>query len=179
MNSIKTQKNAVYPAVLIFLTALLALLGLQAINRFDNKYTRKADTTQDGAVILPEGGVSFLVDGFQLYPDLLLSPADFTPDSPSSLPPHYEVWAGQYPNLASFHDDGNAYGISTWRLLLRGKGQVSLYLQEPLCAFRVFIDGRDLGGSGEVLPEKYRPLIRDSVYSFEEMCIRDSDHSSH
>lgn len=182
MNSIKAQKNVVYPAVLIFLTALLTLLGLQAINRFDNKYTRKADTSQDGAVILPESGVSFLVNGFELYPDLLLSPADFTPDSPSSLPPHYEAWAGQYPNLASFHDNGNAYGISTWRLILRGKGQTSLYLQEPLCASRVFIDGRDLGGSGEVLPEKYRPLIRDSVYSFEadgetEIIIQTANYS--
>ncbi len=27
---------------------------------------------------------------------------------------------------------------------------MSLYLQEPLCAARVFVDGKDLGGSGSV-----------------------------
>ena len=73
-----------------------------------------------------------------------------------------------------------AYGAATYRLRIKGEGMAALYLQEPLCAARVFVDGRDLGGPGEVgdvyeaggadmdrgQAGSYRPLIRDTVYSF-------------
>ncbi len=112
------------------------------------------------------------------------SPDDFSSEARS----YYNTWAGEYPNLALFHADQNPYGISTWRLHLQGSGNVLLYLQEPLCAARVYVDGICLGETGNVssgnYPSKdsYSPLIKDTVYSFSlddetELIIQTANYS--
>lgn len=141
---------------------LLSLLGLLTLTQYDNKYITKAVLAQDNFCVIPEKGYCSLVDGWELYPDRLLSPEDFSGEKTS----YYSTWAGEYPNLALFHDDRNPYGVSTWRLRLSGHGDVLLDLQEPLCAARVYVDGICLGETGHVSPEDYAPLIRDTVYSF-------------
>lgn len=140
----------------------ISLLGLFAITRYDNKYSKKAMLTQDNFCVIPEKGYCSLVDGWELYPDLLLTPDDFS----SETQPYYPVWAGEYPNLSLFHEDGNPYGTATWRLRLRGSGDVLLYLQEPLCASKVYVNQTCLGGTGQVSSEHYTPLIKDTAYSF-------------
>lgn len=152
-----------FRAVLILLgAAVLTLAGLSFVTRYDNKYIAKARLAQDQFVDIPGNGCYTLVDGWTIYPDVLLSSADFAAGTDSG----YGTWAGEYPNLSHFHEDGNPYGIATWRLLLRGEGMVTLCLPELPCASRVYVNGRDLGGTGDVSPESYAPLIRDSFYSF-------------
>lgn len=172
-------KSAFHTILAITGTIILSLLGLWAITRYDNKYISKAALTQDNLCIIPEKGYCSLVDGWELYPDLLLFPEDFTSGTHS----YYSTWAGEYPNLALFHEDRNPYGVSTWRLRLTGNGNVLLYLQEPLCAARVYADGLCLGETGVVsttndFPAEnyvsgencfggsYAPLIKDTTYSF-------------
>lgn len=160
-------------------TIILTLLGLSTIIRYDNKYITKAEFTQDNLSIVPENGCCALVDGWELYPDALLFSSDFLSDPPS----YYPTWTGQYPNLALFHEDKNPYGTSTWRMHLKGNGNiVTLYLQEPLCAAKVYINGRCLGGTGDVSSETYSPLIKDTFYSFyleneSELIIQTANYS--
>ncbi len=160
-------------------TIIFTLVGLSTITSYDNKYITKAAFTQDNFAIVPENGFCSLVDGWELYPDVLLSPNDFLSDAPS----YYPAWAGQYPNLSLFHEDKNPYGISTWRIHLKGnKNIVTLYLQEPLCAAKVYLDGKCLGGTGEVSFENYSPLIKDTFYSFyldeeSELIIQTANYS--
>ena len=142
---------------------LVTLAVMRLLSVYDNKYTKKAPVAQDNIAMIPESGCCFLVDGWELYPDRP-SPVDF---AAGALPsPRYLTWAGQYPNLSAFHTDSDPYGSATYRLHLNGSGTVSLYLPEPLCAAHVFVDGQSLGGPGEVMPDQYSPLIRDTVYSF-------------
>lgn len=141
---------------------IVSLLGLLAVTHYDNKYITKAPLIQGGLCTIPEKGYCALVDGWELYPDTLLSPEDFS----SEKRPYYDTWAGQYPNLSLFHEDNNPYGTSTWRLRLQGNGSVLLYLQEPLCAAKVYVDGLCLGKTGKVSPGNYAPLIKDAAYSF-------------
>ncbi|MBD5502816.1 MAG: HAMP domain-containing histidine kinase [Lachnospiraceae bacterium] len=173
-------KSAFHTILLIAGTIILSLLGLLTITHHDNKYITKAALTQDNLCIIPEKGYCSLVDGWELYPDLLLFPEDFTDKTPS----YYSTWAGEYPNLSLFHENKSPYGVATWRLHLTGSGNVLLYLQEPLCAARVYVDGLCLGETGEVpygehssngdnssggdysLREEYSPLIKDTAYSF-------------
>lgn len=143
-------------------TIALTLLGLSAAARYDNKYIAKAPLTQDGFSVIPENGYCSLVDGWELYPDVLLFPEDFASDAPSG----YRTWAGEYPNLSLFHEDRNPYGVATWRLFLQGNGTVTLYLQEPLCDVSVYINGQFLGGTENLSPENYSPLLRDTSYCF-------------
>lgn len=142
--------------------AFLTLAGLWAVTRYDNKYIAKAPLTQDDFLQIPENGYVCLVDGWELYPDILLSPADFV----SGTGPCYHTWAGEYPNLAAFHADKSPYGTATWRLHLQGESMVTLYLPELLCASGVYVNGAYLGGTGEVSPDSYAPFVRDSFYSF-------------
>ena len=163
----KLPKAVTRIILLMICAAILSLSGLITLYRVDNKYTAKTDMVQEHVTLLPADGAAFLVDGWELYPDRLLMPEDFSDKTPF---PGYTVWAGEYPNLSLFHTDGNLYGAATYRLHIKGDGMAALYLQEPLCAARVFADGRDLGGPGEVgavgEADGYRPLIRDTVYSF-------------
>lgn len=155
-------KSFVIAVLAIAGTIVFTLLGLLTITRYDNKYIAKATIIQDNLCLIPETGCCSLVDGWELYPDVLLTPDDF-----SSEPlPYYRTWAGEYPNLALFHEDQNPYGVSTWRLHLQGSGNVTLYIQEPLCAAKVYVGGQCFGGPGEVSSENYSPLIRDTAYSF-------------
>ncbi len=158
-----TSKNMLRSSLLMAVTVLCTLFCLWLFTLYDNKYTLKAEIAQANTVLLPENGLRYLVDGWEIYPDSLLSPADF---SAESLPLHYDTWAGEYANLSPFHEDGNPYGTATYRIKLKGQGMMSLYLQEPLCASRVFVNGQELGGTGNVEPEDYRPIVRDTVYSF-------------
>ena len=145
-------------------TIMISLLGLLTITRYDNKYITKAALTQDNLCTVPEKGYCSLVDGWELYPDVLLLSEDFS----SATQSYYNTWAGEYPNLALFHEDKNPYGTSTWRLHLQGNGNTLLYLQEPLCAARIYVDGHYLGETGDVAFDihNYTPLIKDTAYSF-------------
>lgn len=161
-------KSTVQTILIIAGTIIVSLLGLLMITRYDNKYITKAVLTQDNLCNIPQKGYYSLVDGWELYPDILLFPDDFASKEQS----YYSTWAGEYPNLSLFHEDQNPYGISTWRLHLQGNGNVLLYLQEPLCAARVYVNGVCLGESGKVpsdnysSKENYSPLIKDTSYSF-------------
>lgn len=157
-----SQNYVLRAALLLAAAAIVTLAGLRAITRYDNKYIAKAPLTQGAFAQIPEKGFCSLVDGWLLYPDALLSPADFV----SHTEPAYLTWAGEYPNLSSFHADKNPYGTATYRLRLQGEGIATLYLPELPCASRVYVNGQYLGKTGEVSPESYTPLIRDSFYSF-------------
>ena len=71
----------------LFLLSAVFLLGTAAIGllfRFDNKYTA-ALPGGDGYNVLPaqSDGVSFLVDGWEVYPGQLLEPSHWETGSPS------------------------------------------------------------------------------------------------
>lgn len=171
-------KSAVQTILVIAGAIILTLSGLLTVTRFDNKYITKAAVTQGNLCVIPEKGYCALVDGWELYPDLLLFPDDFS----SGTHPLYNTWAGEYPNLSLFHEDKNPYGVSTWRLRLKGRGSVLLYLQEPLCASRIYVNGLCLGETGNVSSVCYSPLIKDSVYSFSidgeaELVIQTANYS--
>ncbi|MDE7231531.1 MAG: sensor histidine kinase, partial [Lachnospiraceae bacterium] len=157
-------KTAIQTILVTAGTIMISLLGLLTVTRYDNKYITKAALTQDNLCIVPEKGYCSLVDGWELYPDVMLFPEDFSSGTQS----YYKTWAGEYPNLALFHEDKNPYGTSTWRLHLQGNGNVLLYLQEPLCAARIYVDGQCLGETGDVSfdIDNYTPLIKDTSYSF-------------
>lgn len=171
--------KSIFRSILVIIgTVLITLLGLSIITGYDNKYITKVPVTQDHLAIIPENDCFALVDGWELYPDMLLNPEDFA----KGTIPCYRTWAGEYPNLALFHADHNPYGISTWRIRLTGKGTAMLYLQEPLCTAKVYADGHFLGETGTTSPDSYMPLIRDSVYAFSlngetELVIQTANYS--
>lgn len=173
------RKKTAVPFLTIIIAVFFTLAGIRLLARYDNKYTKTTPYTQDYISVIPEKGISFLVHGWEIYPDQLLFPEDFADGVPSG---RQMTWIGQYPNLSAFHADGNPYGCATYRLLLQGNGPVTLYLPEPLCAASVFVDQTSLGGPGETAPDAYAPLVRDTAYSFSihgeaQLVIQTSNYS--
>lgn len=172
------SKYIVRTALIFTIAAGITLAALSFLIRYDNKYIVKSPLAQEDFLQVPQKGCYSLVDGWELYPDQLLEPEDFSSVSGSC----YSIQAGVYPNLSLFHNDKNPYGTATWRLCLAGSGMAALYLPELLCASRVYVNGQELGGAGDVSPESYEPLIRDLFVSFPlsdktELVIQTSNYS--
>ena len=155
------SKSVIVSIIVIISVVFLTLISLQFVYNFDNKYNSISQNNQEDITIIQDGNVDFLVNGWELYPDILLEPSDF---SGEQYHEHYKIWIGQYANLSPFHQDKNPYGVSTYRILLSGDGISTLYLQEAFCATRLFVDGVEIGGNGSV--SDYSPYIKDSVFSF-------------
>lgn len=133
---------------------------------YDNKYTDRVPVSQDGILSVTRqnlaAGVS-LADGWELYPDRLLSPSEL---SAGDIRPT-DAFVGEYLTLSSFHSDGDPYGSATWRLRFSysgPEGTASLLLPEVFCAFRLYINGRLAAECGSTQP--YAPFVRDTAVSF-------------
>ena len=171
------SKNVITSIVVIILAVLLTLISLQIIYIFDNKYNSIWKNNQDDITNISGSDVNFLVNGWELYPDKLLEPTDF---SNGKYNEKYKTWIGQYPNLSLFHHDKNPYGVATYRIFLSGEGINTLYLQEPFCATRIFVDGVEIAGNGVI--SEYSPHIKDTLVSFSvnektELIIQTANYS--
>lgn len=87
------------------IAAVMTLIFLSVLYRFDNKYTIKTNITQDRTVLVPNGQICYLTDGWEFYPDKLLTPQDF--DDPTLEATARSVAIGDDPNLSRFHEDAN------------------------------------------------------------------------
>ena len=161
MNKRIFSKNVIISVLVMVLVAFLTVTSLRFIYKVDNKYTMTTENNQENFTIIQHETVDFLVDGWELYPDVLLEPSDF---SDEIIQTKYKTWIGQYPNLSAFHHDKNPYGVATYRLFLSGNGISTIYMQEPFCATRIFVDGVEIEGNGSVTD--YSPHVKDIVFSF-------------
>lgn len=107
--------------ICMFLTACILAAGAFAfLFRYDNKYTARATVSQDGIVLLDcarldQNQLTYLADGWELHPNVLLSPQELT--AKSNMQQH--IFIGQYANFAKFNHDSSPYGVATYRLRLK------------------------------------------------------------
>lgn len=144
-----------------FMVVVCALFAVMFF--FDNKY-RTVLPGGAGYNVLEEDWQepAFLVDGWEYYPDQLLTPKDF---EGTSLPGAQIVYIGQYGNFSAAL--GTAYGQATYRIVLENRGparQLALYLPELLCAGNIYINGNLVGQQGSLEP--YSPRVMDGLYGF-------------
>ena len=148
---------------------LLALTALHLLYITDNKYNKDSCDIQDGVLLIDtqavcSGSPVYLTEGWEVYPDRLLSPEDF----PSSVDEksHITIRIGDYLNFAGFHEGHSPHGLATYRLRLASRqdtGGLVVYLPEVFSACRVFINGRETAVQGSLQP--YSPLVRDLTLS--------------
>ena len=92
MEKKKLPKTVTRVIALMICAAFLSLSGLAILYRVDNKYTAKAEMVQEHVTLLPVSGTAFLVDGWEFYPDRLLTPGGLF--SSNSLSPIYGLGRG-------------------------------------------------------------------------------------
>lgn len=153
--------------VLFLLACLAAAAFFLFLYYYDNKYTARAPVSQEGIVIpdtvsLDADRPVYLADGWELYPDVLLSPDEIADTDIQPVP----TFIGQRLNFSSFHSDGSPYGQATYRLRLRSGNGPALYnvlLQEVYSSCLVYVNGAVAASSGSITP--YDPQIRDLSFS--------------
>lgn len=153
--------------VLFLLACLAAAAFFLFLYHYDNKYTARAPVSQEGIVIpdtvsLDADRPVYLADGWELYPDVLLSPDEIADTDIQPVP----TFIGQRLNFSSFHSDGSPYGQATYRLRLRSGNGPALYnvlLQEVYSSCLVYVNSAVAASSGSITP--YDPQIRDLSFS--------------
>lgn len=172
------QKTWIRSILLLAVTVMVAAGLFVLLFHYDNKYTGRSTISQEGWTFVSEKGIydpAYLVDGWELYPDALLTPEELAAGDqrmagglrPADGLRPIRTFVGEYLNLAPLHDDGSPYGEATWRLRIRYDGPAmtgTLLLPEVFCAFRLYVNGEELASQGSIDP--YRPLVQDTVASF-------------
>lgn len=152
--------------LLIFiLVCMLSLGAFFCLYSHDNKYTARSVSDRNGITgldsdTLNKGKAAFLVEGWDLYPGVLLPPSETHQNGVNAV----QTFIGQYPTFAPFQANQSPYGVATYHLRLRldgDPGTYTLLLPEVFSASEVYVNGKPAGGSGSISP--YKPCIRDLV----------------
>ncbi|MBS5734660.1 MAG: HAMP domain-containing histidine kinase [Clostridiales bacterium] len=117
--------------------------------------------------------ITWLVQGWDFYPDQMIYPGDCTGESKS-------IYIGQYFSFAGLHEDGSPYGSGTYRLRVRGNGNYTMLIPEVFSACVVYVGGEQVTSSGSISP--YKPYIKDIMFSFQingeaEILIQTANYS--
>ena len=167
--------------ITIFTACLIATILFGLLYHYDNKYNTNTEISQDGTVLLPDiqedsiqsEDISWLIQGWDFYPDQIIFPGDPIEKSKS-------IYIGQYFSFAGFHEDGSPYGSGTYCLRVHGNGNYTMLIPEVFSACTVYIDGEQITSSGSISP--YKPCIKDLVFSFQingtaEILIQTANYS--
>ena len=165
----KNKNNTVKTQLLCILLFLLSLAGFHLLTVIDNKYSKDYYEIRDGVLLadaqaLNHDKLLYLTEGWEIYPDRLLSPQDFLSSSVSESGLTTRI--GEYMNFAGFHQGHSPFGTATYRLRFASSRQLDglvLYLPEIFSACRVYINGKEAVSQGSLQP--YSPMVRDLILS--------------
>lgn len=131
---------------------VFSILFINLMNSIDNKYSKNLSNEQ-----------IVLKNNWELYPDKLYTPKQLQ----SSSLAYKKTFIGKYGNLSFFHEDGSTFKDLTLRTYVDNtfnEEALTLYIQEPICAMRVYINGNLLHQNGKFEP--YRPFIKNTIITF-------------
>lgn len=157
--------NSKIKSILFFCAAcILAAAIFAVLFRYDNKYTTRAEVSQDGKTALnyerlDAHELTYLADGWEIFPGKLLYAENFLDTAVKGK----KTFIGQYSNFSYFNADSSPYGVATYRLQLSGnpaeKTPYIILFQENFSACNIYVDGILVGGTGSISP--YSPHVMD------------------
>ena len=168
--------------IIIFIVCMMTSVFFGLLYHYDNKYNSSMEIAQDGVVVLPNfqngsslhsKGITWLVYGWDFYPDQIIYPGDSVEEST-------KIYIGQHFIFAGFHENGSPYGDGTYRIKMRGNGNYTMLIPEVFSACAVYVNGEQITSSGSIYP--YKPYVKDLIFSFEvngevEILIQTSNYS--
>ncbi|MEG0593961.1 MAG: GHKL domain-containing protein [Christensenella sp.] len=180
------KKQWTFPLLLalVAIFASSALFGILYL--YDNKYTAPAAQPQNGVITLTqkdftETPIQYLINGWEIYPEVLLTPQDF---STKRTDTQY-TFIGQYGGMEAGDSTRSPHGSATYRLTLMLPEQAAEYalkLPEIFSAYHLYLNGSMIAASGNPSPSDYEPNIRERIISFHgsgqtELIIAVTDYS--
>lgn len=177
-------------AASLLTAALICMLSFSlwfTLYHYDNKYTAQGPKARDGVLILNEKSldehpVVFLVDGWEYYGDVLLTPEDFADNPP--IPDRY-IFIGRFGGFEGDDKASSPHGSASYRLhiaLPQETRSYALELPEIFSAYRLYVNGSLAATMGEADLESYWPETGNQVISIEadgdiEILLSVSDYS--
>ncbi len=175
-----------------YLMVLLALCAgfiaiFTALYYFDNKYTATGPQAENGTLhitdeTLTETSVLWLVDGWEYYENLLLTPDALENDG---IQPDKIVFIGQNMGFELDNDMHNPHGMASYHLNIEIPDEVntySLYLPEIFSAYHLYINGQERLQLGNPAAGEYTPATAEKMIQFDakskiDIIIAVSDYS--
>lgn len=157
MKTMDKDKKLLYSSVMLPLFIFLFLFLLfNFLYHYDNKYTAGAPYGQDGVFSFQEKDLSKplpLIDGWELYPDHLYTPSDFTENK---ITPSQYTFIGQYSNFSFIKREENSappspFGSATYRLTLNYTGEpetLILEIPEIFTDYILWVDDKPVASTG-------------------------------
>jgi len=182
------KKTWEHISLLLLLAAICAaaVFACLAAYRFDNKYTADNPRAAGGVLqldvqTLKQYPIVFLIDGWEYYGGVLLSPEDFQ----EGITPDQYVFIGQYGGFEAGNSGASPHGSASYRLTIELPDELQTYmleLPEIFSAYRVYINGKLMMQMGDPDPQSYRPETGNRTVSIEaegriEILIAVSDFS--
>ena len=129
----------------------------------DNKYTADGPQAKQGLLVLDEAmleehPVVFLIQGWEIYRDMLLAPEDFA-EGANNLTPDEFVFIGQYGGFEGSSPGRSPHGSATYRLTIVLPSEPFAYtleLPEIYSAYTLYINGVKAQQFGDPDPEHFR-----------------------
>jgi hypothetical protein len=186
-SEVRSSKGKVDLLIKILCAAAMSAALLIIAYQFDNKYTHPGSQAEAGTLSLSEQDlqtepVIFLVDGWEIHRDNLLTPKHFAKNPP--LPDEF-VFIGQYGGLEGSDASRSPHGSATYRLTLAVPERTERYaleLPEIFSAYKLYVNGELLEQFGEPTADSYSAQVGNSSATFTatsriEIIIAVSDYS--
>lgn len=147
------NKRIYFSILCVLAPFLMAFMLFQVLYQIDNKYTAGPPYGKDGNFTFSNQDLNgfyplFLIDGWELYPDMSLNPAAFESKDPP-IPEH--VFIGQYPNFSFLSSGHSAFGKATYRMNLKFMDSpriLALEIPEIFTDYQLWIDKKEVFPSG-------------------------------
>lgn len=172
----------------LFLT--VAATSVLCITMFfnDNKYREESPQALEGLLAVEEDSleaypIRHLVSGWAFYPDVLLTPEDFTQGNPDRYMFYTSI--GEETRFDSTGDRDDPHGSGSYFLRLelpKEKATYALEMPEIYSAYKLYVGERLVLQMGDPEPDSYTPRTQNHMITFEasgstSILIAVSDHS--
>lgn len=156
--------------LLVFVTVVLSMGLFFLLYTFNNKYTTKENKAIQGILYTDgeEDSVYYLSGEWEYYPDLLLTP-QMLQENKDEYYRRY-LFIGEYGGMDLGDDKKSPFGSGTYRLLVAFPEETRTYglaLNEVFSAYRLYINGRQIGEMGNPEPDYYEERIQNRMFTFE------------
>lgn len=137
---------------MLVMSAFLLAFVFAMLYRYGNKYTAGPPYGKEGLfqfteAQLNQGRPLFLIDGWEIYPDVLLSPGEI-----SEQDDYLVTFIGQYSNYTHIGQSPSPFGKAAYRMKLLYEGAeqgVVLEIPEIFTEYTLWINGRKFASTGD------------------------------
>lgn len=139
------NKNIIAAALIFIISVAISATVFFLSYSHDNKYTFSGPQAQNGVLLLDESFVNenkftYLVDGWEIYRDKLLTPADFKDGTHVA---DEIVFLGQYGGFEGKNSNRSPHGYATYRMIIslpQEKHTYTLDIPEIYSAYKLYIN---------------------------------------